>query len=109
MEWLTRLFLPTVMEYNAPATGTKYKDIAEAMGVDTTGMDQEAYRKAAVDAVKKLSQDVGIPADLKEIVKVEDLDFYHNQHMMTLAALVIHEKLALLKLKNYINLYYNKY
>ena len=38
-------------------------------------MDQEAYRKAAVDAVKKLSQDVGIPADLKEIVKVEDLDF----------------------------------
>ena len=38
-------------------------------------MDQEVYRKAAVDAVKKLSQDVGIPADLKEIVKVEDLDF----------------------------------
>ena len=69
------ILLPTVMEYNAPATGTKYKDIAEAMGVDTTGMDQEAYRKAAVDAVKKLSQDVGIPADLKEIVKVEDLDF----------------------------------
>ena len=69
------IILPTVMEYNAPATGTKYKDIAEAMGVDTTGMDQEAYRKAAVDSVKKLSQDVGIPADLKEIVKVEDLDF----------------------------------
>lgn len=69
------IILPTVMEYNAPATGTKYKDIAEAMGVDTTGMDQEAYRKAAVDAVKKLSQDVGIPADLKEIVKVEDLHF----------------------------------
>lgn len=69
------IILPTVMEYNAPATGTKYKDIAEAMGVDTTGMDQEAYRKAAVDAVKKLSQDVGIPADLKEIVKVENLDF----------------------------------
>ena len=69
------IILPTVMEYNAPATGTKYKDIAEAMGVDTTGMDQEAYRKAAVDAVNKLSQDVGIPADLKEIVKVEDLDF----------------------------------
>ena len=40
------IILPTVMEYNAPATGTKYKDIAEAMGVDTTGMDQEAYRKA---------------------------------------------------------------
>lgn len=69
------IILPTVMEYNAVATGTKYKDIAEAMGVDTTGMDQETYRKAAIDAVKKLSQDVGIPADLKEIVKVEDLDF----------------------------------
>lgn len=69
------IILPTVMEYNAPATGTKYKDIAEAMGVDTTGMDQDAYRKAAIEAVKKLSHDVGIPEDLKEIVKIEDLDF----------------------------------
>lgn len=69
------IILPTVMEYNAPATGTKYKDIAEAMGVDTTGMDQETYRKAAIEAVKKLSQDVGIPADLKDIVRTEDLDF----------------------------------
>ena len=69
------IILPTVMEYNAPYTGEKYKHIAEAMGVDTTGMDQEAYRKAAVDAVKQLSTDVGIPADLKEIVKEEDLDF----------------------------------
>lgn len=69
------IILPTVMAYNAPATGTKYKDIAEAMGVDTTGMSQEEYRQAAIDAVKKLSQDVGIPADLKDIVKVEDLDF----------------------------------
>lgn len=69
------IILPTVMEYNAEATGTKYKDIAEAMGVDTTGMSQEEYRKAAVDAVRQLSQDVGIPADLKDIVKVEDLDF----------------------------------
>ena len=69
------IILPTVMEYNAPMTGDKYKYIAEAMGVDTTGMDQEAYRKAAVDAVKKLSADVGIPADLKEIVKEEDIQF----------------------------------
>ena len=69
------IILPTVMEYNAEATGTKYKDIAEAMGVATTGMSQEEYRKAAVDAVRQLSQDVGIPADLKDIVKVEDLDF----------------------------------
>lgn len=69
------IILPTVMEYNAPATGSKYKDIAEAMGIDTAGMDQETYRKAAIDAVKKLSQDVGIPENLKEIVKIEDLDF----------------------------------
>ena len=45
------------------------------MGVDTTGMSQEEYRKATVDAVKQLSKDVGIPADLKEIVKEEDLQF----------------------------------
>ena len=69
------IILPTVMEYNAPYTGEKYKHIAEAMGVDTTGMDQETYRKAAIDAVKQLSTDVGIPANLKEIVKEEDLDF----------------------------------
>ena len=69
------IILPTVMEYNAPATGEKYKAIAAAMGVDVTGMDQETYRKAAIDAVKQLSKDVGIPADLKEIVKEEDLDF----------------------------------
>ncbi len=69
------IILPTVMEYNAQYTGEKYRDIAKAMGVDVTGMSQDEYRKAAVEAVKKLSQDVGIPADLKEIVKVEDLDF----------------------------------
>ena len=70
------IILPTVMEYNAPATGDKYKYIAQAMGVEgTENMTQEEYRKAAVDAVRKLSQDVGIPADLKEIVKPEDVDF----------------------------------
>ena len=70
------IILPTVMEYNAPATGEKYRDIAKAMGVKgTDDMTQEEYRKAAVDAVKKLSQDVGIPADLKDIVKEEDIPF----------------------------------
>ena len=70
------IILPTVMEYNTPATGDKYKYIAQAMGVEETeNMTQEEYRKAAVDAVRKLSQDVGIPADLKEIVKPEDVDF----------------------------------
>ncbi|MDO4268519.1 MAG: lactaldehyde reductase [Eubacteriales bacterium] len=70
------ILLPTVMEYNAPCTGEKYRDIAKAMGVEgTEKMSQEEYRKAAVDAVKKLSADVGIPADLKAIAKEEDLDF----------------------------------
>lgn len=70
------IILPTVMEYNAEATGDKYKYIAAAMGIEgTEKMTVEEYRKAAIDAVKKLSADVGIPADLKEIVKEEDLDF----------------------------------
>ena len=74
--------LPTVMEYNAPCTGTKYKDIAIAMGVEgVENMSQEEYRKAAVDAVKKLSADVGIPADLKAIVKAEDVDFLAQSAM----------------------------
>ena len=70
------ILLPTIMEYNAPCTGDKYKYIAKAMGVEGVDeMSQEEYRKAAVDAVKKLSADVGIPADLKAIVREEDLDF----------------------------------
>ena len=70
------IILPTVMEYNAEATGDKYKYIAEAMGVE--GVDKMSvaeYRKAAVDAVRQLSVDVGIPTDLKEIVKAEDIPF----------------------------------
>ena len=70
------IILPTVMEYNAPATGEKYREIAKAMGVEgVDAMSLEDARKAAIDAVKKLSADVGIPADLKEIVKLEDVDF----------------------------------
>ncbi len=70
------ILLPTVMEYNAEATGEKYRDIARAMGVEgTEKMTTEEYRKAAVDAVKKLSADVGIPADLKDIAKDADVDF----------------------------------
>lgn len=76
------ILLPTVMGYNAPCTGTKYKDIAVAMGVEgVENMSQEEYRKAAVDAVKKLSADVGIPADLKAIVKAEDVDFLAQSAM----------------------------
>ena len=70
------IILPTVMEYNAEATGDKYKYIAAAMGVEgTEKMSVEEYRKAAIDAVKQLSKDVGIPVDLKEIVDPKDLDF----------------------------------
>ena len=70
------IILPTVMEYNAPATGEKYRDIAKAMGVcGVDAMTLEEARKAAIDAVKQLSVDVGIPTDLKAIVKPEDLDF----------------------------------
>lgn len=70
------IILPTVMEYNAEATGEKYREIARAMGVEGVDrMTQDEYRKAAVDAVRQLSKDVGIPADLKEIVKKEDIPF----------------------------------
>lgn len=70
------IILPTVMAYNAPATGEKYRDIAKAMGVEgVDAMTLEQARTAAIDAVKQLSQDVGIPANLKDIVKPEDLDF----------------------------------
>ena len=76
------ILLPTVMEYNAPATGEKYRDIAKAMGVEgTETMTQEEYRRAAVDAVKQLSADVGIPADLKEIAKEEDIQFLAESAM----------------------------
>ena len=76
------IILPTVMEYNAPCTGTKFRDIAIAMGVTgVEDMSQDEYRKAAVDAVKKLSADVGIPADLKEILKPEDVDFLSQSAM----------------------------
>ena len=68
------MMLPIVMEFNAEYTGDKFKAVAEAMGVDTTGMDQAAYRKAAIEAVCALSADVGIPAKL-EALKEEDVQF----------------------------------
>ena len=68
------MMLPIVMEFNAEYTGEKFKNIAEALGVDTTGMDQATYRKAAIDAVRQLSVDVGIPTKLEKL-KEEDLDF----------------------------------
>jgi lactaldehyde reductase len=70
------IILPTIMEYNAPESGEKYREIARVMGVEgVENMTKEEYRKAAVDVVKKLSSDIGIPTDLKEIVKPEDIQF----------------------------------
>ena len=68
------MMLPIVMEFNQEYTGEKFKAIAEAFGIDTTGMDVATYRKAAIDAVKQLSVDVGIPTKL-EALKEEDLPF----------------------------------
>lgn len=70
------ILLPTGMEYNAPETGEKYREIARAMGVaGVDDMTQEEYRQAAIDAVKQLAEDVGIQKDLKGIVKAEDIPF----------------------------------
>ena len=76
------ILLPTVMRYNAEATGEKYRDIAKAMGVE--GVDKmtlDEARKAACDAVAQLSKDVGIPENLKGIVKEEDIDFLAQSAM----------------------------
>lgn len=76
------IILPTVMAYNASATGEKYREIARAMGVEGVDqMSQEEYRKAAIDAVRQLSLDVGIPQDLKQIVKREDIPFLAQSAM----------------------------
>ena len=69
------MMLPIVMEYNADCTGEKYREIARAMGVKGVDeMSEEEYRKAAIDAVRQLSVDVGIPTKL-EAIKEDDLQF----------------------------------
>ena len=76
------ILLPTGMKYNAPYSGEKYREIARAMGVKgVDSMTQEEYRKAAIDAVQNLSIAVGIPANLKGIVKEEDLSFLADSAM----------------------------
>ena len=76
------IILPTVMEYNKDAVGEKLREVAKAMGVSgTEKMSKEEYQKAAIDAVKKLAEDVGIPKDLKNIVKPEDVDFLSQSAM----------------------------
>lgn len=70
------ILLPTVMDYNKEYTGEKYRDIAKAMGV--AGVDEmtlDEARTAAVDAVRQLGKDVGIPSTLTEVgFKEEDIE-----------------------------------
>lgn len=75
------VLLPYIMEFNAPATGEKYRDIAEAMGVEgTADMNETEYRAAAVHAVKQLSKDLSIPEKISELgVKEEDIDLLADQ------------------------------
>ncbi|MDD6801860.1 MAG: lactaldehyde reductase [Mollicutes bacterium] len=76
------ILLPTGMRFNAPYSGEKYREIARVMGVQGVDlMSQEEYREAAINAVQNLSLAVGIPADLKGIVKEEDISFLADSAM----------------------------
>ena len=73
------ILLPAIMDFNKVKSGTKYREIARAMGVkDVDSMSQEDYREAAINAVRQLSIDVGIPQNLKGIVKRKILIFYQK-------------------------------
>lgn len=73
------IILPVVMEYNKDFTGEKFREIARALGVKNTDqMTEDEYRQAAIDAVKQLARDCNVPENLKEIMKVEDLEFISN-------------------------------
>ena len=68
------MFLPITMEFNKEYSGERYREIARAMGVKGVDeMSQEEYRQAAIDAVRQLSADVGIPAK-NEKIREEDLE-----------------------------------
>ena len=71
------MLLTAVLKFNAPATGEKYREIARVMGVpNVDAMDEATYRQAAIDAIQKLADDVGIPKSLSEAgVKREDIPF----------------------------------
>ena len=70
------VLLPYVMEFNADATGERYRDIARAMGVrGTEDMEQTEYREACINAVQQLSKDLSIPEKVSELgVKEEDIE-----------------------------------
>lgn len=69
------LLLPIVMEYNTESSIAKYVDIARAMGIKVDHLSLEDAAQAAVDAVKNLAIEVGIPEKLELLnVKEEDLE-----------------------------------
>ncbi|WP_282035713.1 iron-containing alcohol dehydrogenase [Saccharicrinis aurantiacus] len=81
------VLLPFVEEFNADACGEKFRDIAEAMGVNTTGMSTKEANKAAIDAIKKLSADIGIPSGLKELgVEEKDIELMAKNALLDVCA-----------------------
>ncbi len=81
------ILLPHVEEFNAPVCGDKFRDVAEALGEDTTGMTTEEANKAAIAAIKKLSADVGIPSGLKELgVKEDDFELMAKNALVDVCA-----------------------
>ncbi len=81
------ILLPYVEEFNAPVCGDKFRDVAEALGVDTTGMSVQEANKAAIAAIKKLSADVGIPSGLKELgVKEDDFELMAKNALADICA-----------------------
>lgn len=81
------ILLPYVEEFNAPVCGDKFRDVAEALGVDTKGMSTAEANDAAIEAIKKLSKDVGIPTGLKELgVKEEDMELMAKNALLDVCA-----------------------
>ena len=87
------MMLPIVMEFNAEYTGEKFKAIAEALGVDTDGMDQATYRKAAIDAVRQLSIDVGVSRQSLRSLRKRILTSSHSPQLLTHASRATREEL----------------
>lgn len=99
------ILLPYVEEFNAPVCGDKFTDVAQALGVDTTGMSTEEGNKAAIAAIKKLSADVGIPSGLKELgVKEADFELMAKNALLDVCAggnpkaVTLEETIAIYKL-----------
>lgn len=69
------VLLPHVQKFNAKVSAERLTKVAEAMGVDTTGMTHEEGANAALDAINAISKDVGTLKTLSELgVKEEHID-----------------------------------